>query len=280
LSKLIQFYLDESGNTLSDFFVVGGFYIVSDDINNIRGIESKIKANILHIEKAIKEFRKNNEESLEQYIPLDNSKNHREVKWNNLTWKNKLFLSRKIKNNHQNNVSIICNLKKLVSKNNKSINLDAIYNMMTYYLVDRTVRTLGIGCDKEVIIKISVDQRKSIPKIPGLVWTGANVKLEGLENYIKTQIYLNSPFTNVNINVKQFESKSNPLIRYADYYVGLISSMCRFLNNSSNIWDKDINVLFKMVHQKIPCTCHYTIKDQCEIITKVCAECKVWSHFK
>jgi wobble nucleotide-excising tRNase len=80
LSKLIQFYLDESGNTLSDFFVVGGFYIVSDDINNIRGIESKIKANILHIEKAIKEFRKNNEESLEQYIPLDNSKNHREVK--------------------------------------------------------------------------------------------------------------------------------------------------------------------------------------------------------
>ncbi|AGR42154.1 DUF3800 domain-containing protein [Spiroplasma diminutum] len=279
MAKYINFYLDESGNNLSEFFVVGGFYIINDDYSNIQRIESKIRSNILKTEKNIKEFRMNEEKELEQYILIDNPKNHKEVKWNNLSLQNKSFLFENIRNLTQKNISITCNLKNWKSKNNRAINLNAIYNMMSYYLVDRTLNYSNFSFDEEIIIKIFVDQRKSVPKVLEPNEEKKGSKLESLESYIITQMYWNSQFTNISIKVKQYESNANPLIRYSDYYVGLISSMCRFLNNSKKPWDNDIDKMFELMHKKISCSCHYTIKEQCQTISKLCLKCKLIDLF-
>jgi len=106
--------------------------------------------------------------------------------------------------------------------------------MMAYYLVERTLKRSNIHGNDEIIIKIFIDQRKAIPKVmenDGRVVKRS--KLEGLESYIETQLYTKAEFKNFRVNVTQLESKSNSLIRYSDYYVGLISSMCRFLNHSA-----------------------------------------------
>jgi len=78
--KYINFYLDESGNKMSEFFVVGGFYIITDNYSKIQKIESKIKSNILKTEMGIKKFRKDNASEGEQYISDSGDLNYKEVK--------------------------------------------------------------------------------------------------------------------------------------------------------------------------------------------------------
>lgn len=279
MKKYINFYIDESGYNLSDFFILGGFYIMDDNYSNIQIAENKIQANILRTEKSIKEFRKNKEKHLDQYILDDNSKSQKEVKWYGLSFQNKSYLVQNLKDLTQKNISIVCNLKKWKVKNNREINLDAIYNMMLYFLIDRTLNNSKFGINDEIAIKVFIDQRRVVPKILGQNQeiknnNNNNNKLDSLEAYLSTQMYVHSQFTNLRIKVKQFESKSNPLIRYSDYYAGLISSMCRFINKTSKPWDEGVDTLFELIHKKIICSCHYTIKNQCKIITILCFKCK------
>ncbi|MBE4704262.1 DUF3800 domain-containing protein [Spiroplasma platyhelix] len=268
LKWFINFYLDESGNTTSAFFTIAGFYNISNDHTQIQKIETKIKANILKTENSIKAYRKNNEQNLAQYILSENTKKDRELKWHTLSYDNKKFLIENIKNFNQQNISIHCNLKKWKAKNNRALNLDAIYNMMVYYLVDRTLNKSNINFNEEIAIKIFIDQRKSTPKI------NRKNNLESLEGYINTSLYINSKFNNVKIIVTQLDSSISPLIRYSDYYAGLTSSMCRIIIGSQKDWDKDIDMFFDTIHKKISCFCHYTIKEQCQTISKLCLKCE------
>lgn len=268
LKWFVKFYLDESGFIKSEFFTVGGFYNISSNHLQIQTIENKIRANILKIEKSIKLHRQNKEPNLDQYILQNNSKTHKEVKWYTLSSSNKSFLIQSLKNFGQQNVSIHCNLNQWQAKRNNVLNLDAIYNMMVYYLVDRTLNKSKININDEILVKVFIDQRKSRPKINN------SSNLESLEGYINTSLYSHSKFNNVKVTVRQLDSSISPLIRYSDYYAGLTSSMCRVISGTPQTWDQDINIFFDEIHKKIPCLCHSTIKKQCSTITKLCSKCK------
>lgn len=270
LKWFINFYLDESGNNLSEFFTVGGFYIVSTDHTQIQIIENKIKANILKTEKAIKLYRKNNEQHLNQFILISNkTEYHKEVKWHKLSSDNKNFLFNNIQNFKQQNTSIHCHLTKWITKNNRTLNLDAIYNMMVYYLITKTLNKSNINFNEEIAIKIFIDQRKYTPNI------NSKNNLESLEGYLNTSLYLKSKFDNVKITVTQLNSLKSALIRYSDYYAGLTSSMCRIIIGTQKSWDQDIDLFFDTIHQKIACTCYATISNQCQTIAKLCSKCKL-----
>lgn len=265
----INFYLDESGNNLSEFFTVGGFYNISNDSNQIQIIENKIKSNILKTEKAIKLYRKNNEQNLNQFIFISNkTEYHKEVKWYKLSYDNKNFLINNIQNFKQQNASIHFNLKKWIIENNRTLNLEAIYSMMVYYLVDKTLNKLNINFNEEISIKIYIDQRKTISKI------NSKNHLESLEGYINTSLYLNSKFDNAKITIIQLDSSKSALIRYSDYYAGLTSSMCRIIIGSEKSWDKDIDIFFDTIHKNISCNCYATINNQCQAIAKLCSKCQ------
>nr|VZK64900.1 hypothetical protein MF5292_00042 [Mycoplasma feriruminatoris] len=90
MTYYLNFYLDESGNAISDFFVVGGFYLNDSEYQNIQISESKIKSNILKTEKSIRDYRNNFEKDLKAY---DLKK---EVKWNNLSLSNKKHYHQKL----------------------------------------------------------------------------------------------------------------------------------------------------------------------------------------
>lgn len=263
----INFYLDESGNNLSEFFTVGGFFIISSDHGQIQNIENKVKANILKTENSIKLYRKNNEQNLNQFILISRkTEYHKEVKWYKLSYDNKKFLINNIQNFNQQNTSIHCNLKRWITKNNKTLNLDAIYNIMVYHLVEKTLNKLNINSNEEIAIKIFIDQKTTL-KI------NSKNNLESLEGYINTSLYLNSKFDNTKITVTQLDSEKSPLIRYADYYAGLTSSMCRIIVGSEKSWDKDIDIFFDTIHKHISCNCYATINNQCQTISKLCSKC-------
>ncbi len=266
----INFYLDESGNNLSEFFTIGGFYNISNDSNQIQIIENKIKSNILKTEKAIKLYRKHNEQNLNQFIFISNkTEYHKEVKWYKLSYDNKKFLINNIQNFNQQNASIHFNLKKWIIENNRTLNLDAIYNMMVYYLINKILNKSNINFNEEISIKIYIDQRKSISKI------NSKNHLESLEGYINTSLYLDSKFDNVKITITQLDSSKSALIRYSDYYAGLTSSMCRIIIGSQKSWDKDIDIFFDTIHKNISCNCYSTITNQCQAIAKLCSKCKL-----
>ncbi|MCL6428625.1 hypothetical protein LT335_00164 [Spiroplasma sp. JKS002669] len=265
----IHFYLDESGNNLSEFFTIGGFYIISNNPNQIQMIENKIKTNILKTENSIKLYRKHNEPNLNQFI-FTSRKNefHKEVKWYKLSYDNKKFLIKNIQNFNQQNTSIHFNLKKWMTENNHIINIDAIYNMMVYHLIKNNLKQLKINFDEEISIKIFIDQRKYTPKI------NDKNHLESLEGYINTSLYLDTNFEKIKLTVTQLNSAKSALIRYADYYAGLTSSMCRIIIGSQKIWDTDIDLFFETIHKKIACNCYPTIKNQCQIISNLCSKCQ------
>lgn len=275
MKKFINFYLDESGAPNSEFFTVAGFYNFSDDYQKIIKINGKVKTKILYLEKQIKEYRRLNEPKLDQFIISEENNNHKEVKWNTLSTNNKKFLINNLKNYNQKNISITSNLKKWISKDNRKGGLDSIYNIMVLYLIERTLNNLYIDNNDEIDVNIYIDQRKVAPNI----YNKNGIKLESLEGYIKTTWFYNQKFLKSNLQVVQFDSSSNALIRYADYYAGLINSMCRFLSPNTNFkWDEDIDLMFSELHKKLYCKCHYTIKDQCEIINELSKKC-MWSNF-
>lgn len=268
MRKLLNFYLDESGNNRSEFFTVGGFYVLSDNNENIQQIENKTKSNILKIEKSIKKFRQDIEPDLEQFIINKEKKNHTEVKWNRLSSENKKFLISQIRNVGQKNININCNLVNWVSSRKQKINLDAIYNMMVLYLIERTLHQLKINSKDSVNLKLYIDQRKVSPKI-----NERSQKLESLEGYLLTSLIINYKFDNLSVRVIQLDSSKSPSIRYADYTAGLINSMCRFLKGSKLLWDKNIDTLYNQFHTKIDCSCRSTIKNQCQYISELCTRC-------
>nr|VZR99382.1 hypothetical protein MF5582_00043 [Mycoplasma feriruminatoris] len=242
MTYYLNFYLDESGNAISDFFVVGGFYLNDSEYQNIQISESKIKSNILKTEKSIRDYRNNFEKDLKAY---DLKK---EVKWNNLSLSNKKALSSKIRFNNQTNVAMISSLKNWNSKHSKEINLDAIYNMMVKNLIERTIKSIS---SKSVIknqdilnIKVYIDQRKTMIK------TNKRQKLETLEGYLKTSFFWELNFKEILVKVIQLESTSYPLIRYADYFVGSVASMCNFLNHSTRSWYQEADVVFEKCIKK------------------------------
>lgn len=275
MKKYINIYLDESGNSLSTFFSIGGFFIVSDDFNNIRKIERSIVENIKRTEMNIKRFRKNNEKNLIQFI--NNNKIDLEVKWNRLSLSNKSYLFDNLNFLGQNNVSITCNLKKWISKYDKQINLDAICNMMTFHLIDKIINNLNFDVHDELIIKLNIDQRKQVPNIKDFNIAGKSdkkfYKLDGLQEYLNTQLYTQSKYKYITLLVKQFNSASSPLIRYADYFVGLIAASCRYISGQGKEHDMNSLKLLSICHKKFPCNCYSEIKNQCEFIDLMIKDC-------
>ncbi|SYV96155.1 Uncharacterised protein, partial [Mycoplasma putrefaciens] len=83
MRRYIHFFIDESGNAKSDFFVVGGFYLQSDDPSEIESAKYKIASNITKTEKSIKKYRFLNEKDLINYYSRNNTSSHndKEVKW-------------------------------------------------------------------------------------------------------------------------------------------------------------------------------------------------------
>jgi|GEM_PF-1088709 len=116
-----------------------------------------------------------------------------------------------------------------MTENNHIINIDAIYNMMVYHLIKNNLKQLKINFDEEISIKIFIDQRKYTPKI------NDKNHLESLEGYINTSLYLDTNFEKIKLTVTQLNSAKSALIRYADYYAGLTSSMCRIIIGSQKI---------------------------------------------
>ncbi|WP_434333586.1 DUF3800 domain-containing protein [Mycoplasma capricolum subsp. capricolum] len=274
MTYYLNFYLDESGNAISDFFVVGGFYLNDSDYQNIQVYESKIKSNILKTEKSIRNYRNNFETDLKPY------ELKKEVKWNNLSLNNKKALSSKIRFNNQTNISMISSLKDWQSKYSKQINLEAIYNMMVKNLIERTIKSLSIKKiikNKDILnIKVYIDQRRISVKNKN----NKQQKFEALEGYLKTYFYWNLHFKDIQIKVVQFESISHPLIRYADYLVGSIASMCNFLNNSDKSWYENADLIFEQMHKKVPCTCSQTIVKQSKIIEQIISLCQKHNHIR
>ncbi|EXU60059.1 DUF3800 domain-containing protein [Mycoplasma mycoides] len=266
MTYYLNFYLDESGNAISDFFVVGGFYLNDSDYSNIQIHESKIKSNILKTEKSIREYRNTVETDLK---PYDSKK---EVKWNSLSLSNKKALSSKIRFNNQTNIAMVSSLKNWDSKYGKEIKIEAIYNMMVKNLIERTIKSLSsqkVINNKDILnIKVYIDQRKTMIKTKN-----KQQKLEALEGYIKTEFYWNLHFKDIQIKVVQFESNSHPLIRYADYFVGSIASMCHFLNHSNKSWYQQADVVFEQIHKKVPCICSQTIINQSSVVKKLINLC-------
>ncbi|WFQ92280.1 DUF3800 domain-containing protein [Mycoplasma feriruminatoris] len=272
MTYYLNFYLDESGNAISDFFVVGGFYLNDSEYQNIQISESKIKSNILKTEKSIRDYRNNFEKDLKAY---DLKK---EVKWNNLSLSNKKALSSKIRFNNQTNVAMISSLKNWNSKHSKEINLDAIYNMMVKNLIERTIKSIS---SKSVIknqdilnIKVYIDQRKTMIK------TNKRQKLETLEGYLKTSFFWELNFKEILVKVIQLESTSYPLIRYADYFVGSVASMCNFLNHSTRSWYQEADVVFEQMHKKVPCICNQAIIKQSNVIEQLVSFCQNHNHVR
>jgi hypothetical protein len=274
MRRQINFYLDESGNLKSKFFVVGGFYLIEDSLLDFQSQELKIKSNILKIEKTIKTYRYEKEQNLDQYNVTQPIKYHKEVKWSNLSNDNRKFLLENIKDNKQTNISIISNLEIWQTKTNNLPSIDAIYNMMVFYLIERTLKNLDYKYSDEISICIKLDQRKIVPKIKNSNdLFNRNSKLDSLEEYLNHE-FKKENYLNTTVVTQQFSSDTNTSIRYADYYVGLIASMCRYLSNSDRPWDQLAKVFFDTIHNKILCFCSGAIKNQCEHINSLCDRCK------
>ena len=99
-TKYISIYLDESGSGNSPFFIVGGFFLFNFDRKQIYIQEVNISKNIEYIESQIK---KNNKKTIDL---------KKEMKFINLTFKNKKLLFNNIKNNNQVNISMLYDLVK------------------------------------------------------------------------------------------------------------------------------------------------------------------------
>ncbi|AGJ90754.1 DUF3800 domain-containing protein [Mycoplasma putrefaciens] len=272
MRRYIHFFIDESGNVKSDFFVVGGFYLQSDDPSEIESAKYKIASNITKTEKSIKKYRFLNEKDLINYYSRNNTSSHndKEVKWNNMSYQNKNYLIDKLKNNQQHNFVIASNLKKWQAD---FININAIYNMMVFFSLERILQNLAnnhkLQANDQITVKIYIDQRKDIPKVKDKNAKNKMFKLYGLEDYLDTCFYNQTKFKNLNITVNQLNSISSPVIRYCDYFVGCVSSTFSLFNGSKKQWFSNSDYLLDKFVKKIDSRCFSTLKKQQKSMKKV-----------
>ncbi|MDQ0567846.1 DUF3800 domain-containing protein [Mycoplasma yeatsii] len=264
MKRYIHFFIDESGNPTSDFFVVGGFYLESDNAQEIEKIKHKIASNINKTEKSIKQHRFLHEKDLMNYYAnkTSSSRNDKEVKWSNMSFDNKKYLIDKIKNHNQHNFVMVSNLKKWETD---FININAIYNMMVFFSIERILQNLvknkKLSAKDQITIKLYIDQRKDLPKVKDKN-SNKMFKLKGLEDYLDTTFYAQTKFKNLDITVNQLNSVSSAVIRYCDYFVGCVSSTFNLLNGSTKEWFINSDYLLDKFVRKIDSTCFSTIKNQ------------------
>ncbi|TNJ30798.1 hypothetical protein FFR91_05650 [Mycoplasma mycoides subsp. mycoides] len=238
-TKYISIYLDESGSGNSPFFIVGGFFLFNFDRKQIYIQEVNISKNIEYIESQIK---KNNKKTIDL---------KKEMKFINLTFKNKKLLFNNIKNNNQVNISMLYDLVKFKNVNQKPILIDYLYNIMVFLILQNILFDLlkqdFINLKDEISIKVNIDQRRNYKNS----LTKSN-SFKELKMYLNTRMYEKSKFINMNkIEVLQFNSKLEPNIRYADYYVGLLSSVRRILKNQAKSYDFKSNKLLCLLNNRI-----------------------------
>ncbi|QVK02785.1 DUF3800 domain-containing protein [Mycoplasma mycoides] len=236
--KYVNIYLDESGSGSSSHFLVGGFYLFSSDLNKIYLQDNKISKNIQSIENII---RKN----------LLNKDIKKEIKFRNLNFKNKKLLFSSIRNYGQVNVSMLYNLLKLKEVRQKPILIEYIYNIMAFNIVKNILFDLlikgHISTTDIISIRLNIDQRRNYKNS-----SVENDSFKELAMYLNTLMYEKSKFLNLRkIEVIQFDSKNKPTIRYADYFIGLLSSVNRILNNNKRSYDIGSDKLLVLLNKKI-----------------------------
>lgn len=238
-------------------------------LKKLKKIKHKISSNINKTEKSIKQYRFLYEKDLTSYYVNKTSSSHydKEVKWSNMSYKNKKYLIDKLKNHNQHNFVMVCNLKKWQAD---FININAIYNMMVFLSIERILQKLEknkkLSLKDEITIKLYIDQRKDIPKDKN---SNKMFKLSGLEDYLNTIFYTQTKFKNLDITVNQLNSVSSATIRYCDYFVGCVSSTFNLLNGSTKEWFLNSDHLLNNFVRKIDSICFSTIKKQQKSMKKV-----------
>lgn len=109
---------------------------------------------------------------------------------------------------------------------------------MTNHIIERTIKRLlkhrKLNKNNKIQVKIEIDQRRTIPVIKDMR-TQNKFKLQKLNDYLYYQLNKNIDLKEeLIVELKLKDSQVSTLIRYADFYVGTIGSMCRFLDSSKN----------------------------------------------
>ncbi|WP_342269438.1 DUF3800 domain-containing protein [Spiroplasma endosymbiont of Aspidapion aeneum] len=224
--KEVYIFLDESGNPMkSSFFTVGG--IIIDALINRKNIGRNIKK----IENTI----------MKKYP------NNNECKWSILeSLEERKYIFENIINFGQVNISITADQKKyrkIKNNQNSPISCNLYFNYLVKILLSNYI---GFNDNRNIKFYIMCDNR-------GISDKG----LKSLEDYLNVEIKTNLNFKGeYNFIVKYKKSHDQPLIRYADYYSGMINSLFKYQSRNYDRWDEGIDDVFKIISKKVDFKCY------------------------
>ncbi|ATZ16594.1 hypothetical protein JN01_0195 [Entomoplasma freundtii] len=241
----LKFCLDESGNTRTAFFAVGGLYYFFDETNNKKGEhilnyekERQMWANLKRLSRTIK--RTNHWPDLKSELKANQTNHH-----------NKVFLFSRLQDYGQRAISIICNNEAWDQhkRNQADHNLNLKYNYLLKVMLGRCLQSLlpeiKLNCpDNHLEIELKCDERG----------TGTQFA-RSLESYLNVQLSTVLPGFTIAIRVLFLNSEHNYSIQYADFIVNLVYLSSYAIFNIPNLVYNDTEILeiYRSMHTQFLC---------------------------